>query len=208
MQLDDFYIGILQISLLDAIVIGAAAGMIAATCFAIKLKRRESDHITWLLGGVAATIFGTIIGYYTMNTVGYVVAWSGSPIQGLAGTDLLDWETALIALYAPSQMHAAGFAMIGALLGIGLGYGIGARPEDTSRLGNLIATFGVIAIVAGLLFMFLPSFITLSSDTAFLYLLLLNGLLVLGYGIRYVVNQMRGDSPPEYEPSQPEELIV
>ncbi|MBE0526718.1 hypothetical protein E4H12_08255 [Candidatus Thorarchaeota archaeon] len=208
MQLDDFYIGILQISLLDAIAIGAAAGMIAATCFGFKLKRRESDHITWLLGGAAATIFGTIIGYCVMNLVGYVVIWTGSPIQGLAGTDLLDWETTLVALYAPYQMHAAGFALVGALLGIGLGYGIGERPEDTSRLGNLIATFGVIAIVAGLLFMFLPSFITLPSDTAFLYLLLLNGLLVLGYGIRYLVNRPRGESPPEYTSSQPEELIM
>ncbi|MHA1289819.1 MAG: hypothetical protein ACTSPB_20760 [Candidatus Thorarchaeota archaeon] len=210
MQLDQFYLNLIQITLLDAIVIGAGAAMLAGAFFGIKLKRQNSSTLTWLFGGAAGIAFGTIFGYYIMNTVGYIVAWSGSTIHGLTGTDLLEWTDAMATSYAPYQMQAAGFAMMGVLFGIGWGYGIGARPDDTSLVGNLITTLGVIAIVMGLLFMLLPSFVTYAYDTAFLYLLLLNGLIVLGYGMMFMAGQMRGgspDSPTEYEPSKPEELI-
>lgn len=214
MQLDQFYLGIIQITLLDAIAIGAGAAMLAGTFFGIKLKRQESSTFTWLFGGAAGIAFGTLFGYYIMNTVGYIVAWSGSTIHGLTGADLLEWTSTMATSYAPYQMQAAGFAMMGVLFGIGWGYGIGARPADTSIVGNLIATLGVIAIVLGLMFMLLPSFITIAYDTAFIYLLLLNGLIVLGYGIMIVANQMKGDSPdsPSVEETSeregPEELIV
>jgi len=208
MQLDQFYTGIIQITLFDALVIGAAAAMLVGTFFGIKLKRQESGSSTWLFGGAAGIAFGTIFGYYIMNTVGYIVAWSGSSIHGLTGSDLLEWTDTMVAFFAPYQMQAAGFAMMGVLFGIGWGFGIGARPDDTSVIGNLITTLGVVAIVVGLLLMMMPGFLTLSYDTAFLYLLLFNGLIVLCYGIGFMVKQTHGDSPSEFEPSQPEELIV
>jgi len=202
MQLDPFYLGIIPITLLDAIAIGAGAAMLIGTFFGIKLKRQDSSIYTWLFGGAAGIAFGTLFGYYIMNTVGSIVAWSGSAIHGLTGADLLEWTSTLAASYAPYQMQAAGFAMMGVLFGIGWGYGIGARTDDTSLVGTLIATLGVIAIVMGLLFMLLPSFITIAYDTAFLYLLLLNGLIVLGYGIKFIANEMR------YAPSESEIPVV
>ena len=208
MQLDQFYLSILQMTLIDAIAIGAGAGMLASTYFGIKLKRQESGGFSWLLGGTLATVFGTIFGYYIMNTVGFIVAWSGSSVQGLAGADFTEWVDTMAALFAPVQIQAAGFAMLGALFGIGWGYGIGARPDDTSKLGNLIATLGVIAIVMGLLFMLLPGFITLAVADALWYLVLFNGLILLCYGIGAVMNQRRDDSSSEYVKSAVEELIV
>ncbi len=151
MQLDQFYLSILQMTLIDALALGAGAAMLASTFLGIKLKRMDIDAFSWLLGGIVAIVFGTIFGYYIMNTVGYIVAWSGSPVQGLTGTDLTDWTGTLAALFAPYQMQAVGLAVMGALFGIGWGYGIGARPEDNSLLGNLITTLGVIAIFVGLL---------------------------------------------------------
>lgn len=210
MQLDQFYLSIISITLLDAIAIGAGAAMLAGTFFGIKLKRQNSSVTTWLFGGAGGIAFGTIFGYYIMNTVGFLVAWSGSTVHGLTGADLTEWTGTIATEFAPLQMQAAGFAMMGVLFGIGWGYGIGARPADTSIVGNLITTLGVIAIVMGLQFMLLPSFITIAYDTAFLYLLLFNGLIVLGYGIMFVANQMRRDSPPKEEISEregPEELI-
>ncbi|MGY5858505.1 MAG: hypothetical protein RTU63_03985 [Candidatus Thorarchaeota archaeon] len=213
MQLDQFYIGIIQLTLYDALAIGAGAAMLVGTFFGIKLKRQESGTFPWLFGGAAGITFGTIFGYYIMNTVGYIVAMSGSSIHSLAGTDLLEWTETIALFFAPYQMHAAGFAMIGVLFGLGWGHGIGSRPADTSLVGNLIATLGIVAIVAGFLLTLSPGFLVLPYDTAFLYLLLVNGLIVLGYGIRFVANQMKGDSPdspPEEETSEregPEELI-
>ncbi|TFH05841.1 MAG: hypothetical protein E4H14_11930 [Candidatus Thorarchaeota archaeon] len=208
MQLDQFYLSIIQMTLIDAIALGAGAGMLACTYFGINLRRKESDGFSWLIGGTFAIIFGTIFGYYVMNTVGFIVTWSGSSIQGLAGADLTEWADTIAALFAPVQMQAAGFAMMGALFGVGWGYGIGARPDDTSKLGNLIATLGVTAILMGLLFMLLPSFITYTYDVAFMYLLLFNGLILLCYGIGAVMNQRQDDSSSEYVKSAVEELIV
>jgi len=208
MQLDQFYLSIIQITLIDAIAIGAGAGMLLCTYFGIMIKRRESEAFSWMVGGTAAIIAGTIFGYIVMNAVGSLVAWSGSSIQGLAGADLTEWVDSIAAIFAPLQMQATGFALMGALFGIGFGYGVGSQPEDTSKLGNLIATLGVIAVVMGLMFMLLPSFVNLAAADAFLYLAMINGLIVLGYGIRFIVTHMRGDSPSEYEPSAVEELIV
>ncbi len=208
MQLDQFYLTIIQITLIDALAIGAGAGMLASTYFGIKLKRHESGEFSWLLGGTAAIAFGTIFGYFIMNTVGFIVAWSGSPIHGLAGADLTEWTDTMAALFAPVQIQAAGLAMMGALFGVGWGYGIGSRPDDTSKLGNLIATLGVSAIVMGLLFIMLPSFVTLAATDALWYLAVVNGLILLSYGIRVAMNHFRGDSPSESEESTVEELIV
>lgn len=105
-------------------------------------------------------------------------------------------------------MQAAGFAMMGAIFGIGWGYGIGTRPDDTSLLGNIIATLGVIAILAGMTLSILPAFISLSWDTAFLYLVLINGLILLCYGIASTVNQLRVASPPEPEVIEKDELML
>ena len=208
MQLDQFYLSIIQITLLDAIAIGAAAGLLVSTYFGIKLKRQESGVFSWMLGGTIAIVFGTILGWLAMNTVGYAAAWSGSPIQGLGGADLTEWNNTLAAFFAPYQMQAAGFAMMGAIFGIGWGYGIGARPDDTSLLGNIIATLGVIAILAGMTLSILPAFISLLWDTAFLYLVLINGLILLCYGIASTVNQLRVASPPEPEVTEKDELMV
>ncbi|MHA1864127.1 MAG: hypothetical protein ACTSWA_10200 [Candidatus Thorarchaeota archaeon] len=210
MQLDQFYISIIQITLMDAIAIGAAAGFLVSTYFGIKLKRKDSNAFSWVLGGAAASIMGAILGLLTMNAVGYFAAWSGSPIQGLVGADLTEWSGTIAAFFAPYQMQSAGFALMGALFGIGWGYGIGSRPDDTSLTGNIIAISSVIAFLGGFILTMLPGFITLSYDIAFLYLLLFNGLILACYGIGFVVNQMRDDapdSPREYEPSKPEELI-
>ncbi|MGY5871270.1 MAG: hypothetical protein RTV72_03405 [Candidatus Thorarchaeota archaeon] len=195
MQLDNFYINIIQITLLDAITIGAAAGMLATTIFGLKLKRQESNTIQWLIGGTIASIIGTVFGYCIMNAIGFLTAWAGSPIHGLAGADLIEWTDTITANFAPYQMHAAGFALFGALLGIGWGYGIGGRPDDTSKLGNLIATLGAIAIIAGLLLTLMPSIISLSDTLAFLYLVMFNGLVVLCYGIIYLGIRWGYDTP-------------
>ena len=206
MQLDQFYLDILQITLYDAIVIGTGAAMLVGTFFGIKLKRQESSIFTWLFGGAAGITFGTIFGYYIMNVVGYIVAWSGSTVHSLTGADLLEWTDTMAANFAPYQMHAAGFAMIGVLFGLGWGYGIGSRPADTAIIGNLIATLGVIAIVIGLILTIIPGFLAMPYDTAFLYILLFNGLLVIGYGMMFVVNQMKGDTSTETEIPTVEEL--
>ncbi|MFW9843724.1 MAG: hypothetical protein ACFFEV_04045 [Candidatus Thorarchaeota archaeon] len=208
MQLGQFYLDILQITLIDAIVLGAGAGMLASTYFGIKLKRVESGGYSWLLGGTAAVIFGTFFGYYIMNTVGFIVAWSGSSIQGLAGADLIEWTDTMATAFAGVQTQAAGFAVMGSLFGMGLGYGIASRPDDTSLLGNVIATLGIIAIVMGLLFMMLPSFITLPTADAFGYLLTFNVLILLCYGIGAMMIHFRKDTPSESKESTVEELIV
>ncbi len=207
MQLDQFYISIIQITLMDAIVIGAGAGFLFSTYFGIKLKRNDSPAFAWLLGGAVVIIIGTIVGLFTMNAVGYVAAWAGSPFQGLQGADLIEWSDTIAAVFAPYQMQAAGFAMMGALFGIGWGYGIGGRTDDTFVVGNLIATLSVFAIFGGLMLTMLPGLLTLSYDTAFLYLGLFNVLILLCYGIAYVVNPRRVD-PPVREGSEVEELIV
>jgi len=208
MQLDQFYISIIQITLMDAIAIGASVGFLFSTYFGIKLKRKESTTLSWLLGGAAGIIIGTILGLIAMNAVGYVTIWNGSSLLGLQGADLTEWSDTIAAFYAPYQMQAAGFAMMGALFGIGWGYGIGARPDDTSVVGNIIATSAIIAMFGGFLLMMLPGVLTLSYDTAFLYLGLFNGLIALCYGIAYVANQARIDPPMESEGSEVEELIV
>lgn len=207
MQLDQFYISIIQLTLIDALAIGAGAGMLVSTIFGIKLKRQESSAFSWMLGGTASIIFGSIIGYYIMNTVGFIVVWSGSPIQGLAGADLIEWADTIAALFAPVQMEAAWLAMMGAIFGIGWGFGIGSRPDDTSLLGNIIATLGVIAIFMGLLFMMLPSFVTLATADAFAYLMTFNVLILLCYGIGAMMIHFRKDSPSESEERVVEELI-
>jgi hypothetical protein len=208
MQLDQFYISIIQITLMDAIVIGAGAGFIFSTYFGIKLKRNDSPAFAWLLGGAVVIIIGTIVGLFTMNAVGYVAAWTGSPFQGLQGADLIEWSDTIAAVFAPYQMQAAGFAMMGALFGIGWGYGIGGRPDDTYVVGNFIATLSVFTIFGGLLLTMLPGLLTLSYDTAFQYLLLFNGFILLCYGIAAFVDQSRDDSPSESVGSDVEELIV
>ncbi len=193
---------------MDAIVIGAGAGFLFSTYFGIKLKRNDSPAFAWLLGGAVVIIIGTIVGLFTMNAVGYVAAWAGSPFQGLQGAELIEWSDTIAAVFAPYQMQAAGFAMMGALFGIGWGYGIGGRTDDTFVVGNLIATLSVFAIFGGLMLTMLPGLLTLSYDTAFLYLGLFNVLILLCYGIAYVVNQRRVDPPMESEGSEVEELIV
>ena len=208
MQLDQFYISIIQMTLIDALALGAGAGMLASTLVGIKLNRQESGAFSWMLGGTAAIIFGSIFGYYIMNAVGFIVAWSGSSIQGLAGADLIEWAATLAAQFGLAQMQAAGLAVMGALIGIGWGFGIGSRPDDTSKLGNTIATLGVIAIFMGLLFMMLPSFVTLSTADAFGYLVTFNVLILLCYGIGAMMIHFRKDSPSESEESKVEELIV
>ncbi len=207
MQLDQFYISIIQLTLIDALAIGAGAGMLVSTIFGIKLKRQERGAFSWMLGGTASIIFGSILGYYIMNTVGFIAAWSGSSIQGLAGADLIEWADTITVLFAPVQMQAAGLAVMGALFGIGWGFGIGSRPDDTSKLGNIIATLGVIAIVMGLLFMMLPGFVTLTTADAFGYLVAFNVLILLCYGIRAMMIHFRKDSPSESEERVVEELI-
>ncbi len=187
--------------------IGAGAGFLFSTYFGIKLKRNDSPAFAWLLGGAVVIIIGTIVGLFTMNAVGYVAAWAGSPFQGLQGADLIEWSDTIAAVFAPYQMQAAGFAMMGALFGIGWGYGIGGRTDDTFVVGNLIATLSVFAIFGGLMLTMLPGLLTLSYDTAFLYLGLFNVLILLCYGIAYVVNPRRVD-PPVREGSEVEELIV
>ena len=208
MQLDQFYISIIQITLMDAIAIGAGAGFLVSTYFGIKLKRKDSNAFSWLFGIAAAIIIGTILGLFTMNAVGYITVWNGSSLLGLQGADLIEWSDTIAAAYAPYQMQAAGFAMMGTLFGIGWGYGIGGRTDDTSVVGNIVATSAIIALFGGFLLTMLPGLLTLSYDTAFLYLLLFNGLIALCYGIGYVVNQSRVDSPPESGVSNVEELIV
>ncbi|MCK4568533.1 MAG: hypothetical protein KAU48_14595, partial [Candidatus Thorarchaeota archaeon] len=204
MQLDQFYISVIQITLMDAIAIGAGAGFLASTYFGIKLKRKDSNAFAWLFGGTAAIIIGTILGLITMNAVGYITVWNGSSLLGLQGADLTEWSDTIAAIYAPYQMQAAGFAMMGTLLGIGWGHGIGVRPDDTSLLGNIIATLAIIAMFGGFLLTMLPGVLTLSYDTAFLYLGLFNVLILLYYGIAYVVNQARVDVPIEGEESEVE----
>ncbi len=188
--------------------IGAGAGFIFSTYFGIKLKRNDSPAFAWLLGGAVVIIIGTIVGLFTMNAVGYVAAWTGSPFQGLQGADLIEWSDTIAAVFAPYQMQAAGFAMMGALFGIGWGYGIGGRPDDTYVVGNFIATLSVFTIFGGLLLTMLPGLLTLSYDTAFQYLLLFNGFILLCYGIAAFVDQSRDDSPSESVGSDVEELIV
>ena len=192
---------------MDAIAIGAGAGFLFSTYFGIKLKRNDSPAFAWLLGGAVVIIIGTILGLITMNAVGYVAAWAGSPFQGLQGADLIEWSDTIAAVFAPYQMQAAGFAMMGTLFGIGWGYGIGARTDDTSVVGNIIATSAIIAMFGGFLLTMLPGVLTLSTDVAFLYLGLFNGFILLCYGIAYVVNQRRVDSPTESEESEVEVIV-
>ncbi len=195
-------------TLMDAIAIGAGAGFLVSTYFGIKLKRKDSNTFSWLFGGTAAIIIGTILGLIAMNAVGYITVWNGSSLLGLQGADLTEWSDTIAAIYAPYQMQAAGFAMMGTLLGIGWGHGIGVRPDDTSVVGNIIATSAIIVMFGGFLLTMLPGIFTLSYDTAFLYLGLFNVLILLCYGIAYVVNQRRVDPPMESEGSEVEELIV
>ena len=208
MQLDQFYLSILQMTLIDALALGAGAAMLASTFLGIKLKRMDIDAFSWLLGGIVAIVFGTIFGYYIMNTVGYIIAWSGSPIQGLTGTDLTEWTGTLAALFAPYQMQAAKLALIGSLFGIGWGIGIGARPEDNSLLGNLLTTLGVIAIFMGLLFTILQTFVSLPYAVADLYLNLFIGLVLLCYGIGGVLNHYREDTVEAVLESIEDELVA
>lgn len=208
MQLDVFYVSLISVTFLDAIAFGSAAALLVTTLFGLKLKRQSSGEFSWLIGGLIGIIIGTGLGWFVMNAIGFVAVWSGSPCFGLQGADLTEWTVSLNTLFAQYQMHAVGIAMIGALFGIGWGYGVGAKPDDTSLLGNLIATIGVVAILIGMELTFLQTFVTYTNDVAFLYLFLVNGLILLGYGIMFVVNQRRMDSSNEYEPSKPEELIV
>ena len=194
MQLDQFYLTIIQMSLHDAISLGAAAALLVGTFFGIKLKRHNVNTFQWLSGGGAGLVFGTIFGTYIMNFIGQIVALSGSLVYGLTGADLTEWGDTIATIYTPYQMHAAGFALLGVLLGIGWGYGIGGRPEDTSVIGNLIATVGLLAIVGGLICTTLTSFLVLAYETAFLYLAILNGLILVGYAIGFMMNQRRGRS--------------
>lgn len=208
MQLDQFYISVIPITLMDAIAIGAGAGFLVSTFFGIKMKRKDSNAFSWLLGGAAAIILGTILGLITMNAVGYITVWNGSSLLGLQGADLIEWSDTIAAIYALYQMQAAGFAMMGTLLGIGWGHGIGSRPDDTSLLGNITATLAIIAMFGGFLLTMLPGVLTLSTDVVFLYLGLFNVLILLCYGIAYVVNPRRVDSPTESGEPEVEELIV
>ncbi len=202
MQLGQYYLDIIRITGMDAIVLGAGAGLLVATYFGMRLRRENGGTISNSVYGVAGVILGTLFGYFAMNAVGYFVALSGTPFHGLLGSDLIEWRSNTSLVFTRYQVHAVGFAMVGSWFGLGWGYGI--RPDETSLFGNIIATLGVFALLGGLLLMIMPQFLSLPPS----YLTVINGIFVLCYVIALRFTKTSTDSSLEPENSEKEEPIA
>jgi hypothetical protein len=202
MQLGGYYTEIIRITLMDAIVLGAGAGLLVATYFGMKARKRGVTLPNLFIPyGIVGVILGTLVGYVCMNVVGYFVAFSGSPFHGLSGADLIEWNNFTSSRFTQYQFHAIGFAMFGSWLGSGWGYSI--RPDETSRLGNIIATLGVFGLLGGLLLMIMPRFLYSSPNS----LTLLNVLILLCYTITLLYSEKGVDSTQQSDDSGREQMI-
>jgi hypothetical protein len=201
MQLGEYYTDMIRISLMDSIVIGAAAGLLVATYFGTKIRRERGSTFSDSSYGIAGIILGTLFGYLCMIAVGYFVALSGSPFHGFSGVDLIEWNNSTSIAFTQYQLHAIGFAMLGSWFGIGWGYSI--RTEDASLIGNVFASLGLIGLLGGFMLAIMPSFLLSSPNT----LTLLNALVGLCYAIALLFNEQRINSLQQPDDSKIEEMI-
>lgn len=164
MQLDAFFMGLIQVSLLDGLALALGAAFIIATICGIVLTRRTGLNITWGLGTIASLIIGVISGLAVMAFVGFLAIWAGSGIHGLSGADLNNWTEITSTAFGSSQIQGIILAYVGALAGIAMGYGIAIRPkEEATRFGIGFSILGVCALAIGFTLTMLPTILTLST---------------------------------------------
>ncbi|MFW9770084.1 MAG: hypothetical protein ACFFF9_09845 [Candidatus Thorarchaeota archaeon] len=202
MNLSGYYTAIIRITLMDAIVLGAGAGLLVAAYLGMKARQRNITFRNLFKSyGIAGAILGTLTGYICMNIVGYFVAFSGSPFHGLSGVDLIEWNNFTSSIFTQYQFHAIGFALFGSLLGNGWGYSI--RPEETSRSGNTFATLGIFGLLGGLSLMIMPTVLYSSPNI----LTLLNVLVLLCYANALLYSEKVFIFSPQPDDSGGEQII-
>ena len=150
-QLDGFFIEIIRVTFLDAIIIGMMAGLIVSAVYGIKLGRHKSTaSIRWVFGGVLALAIATAVGWIITQSIGQVIAWAGEGIHGLEGPELRHWRDLVSAMLATYQMEAVVFSLVGALLGVGWGYGVGIEPQGKASAGGIVlSTLAICVFIAG-----------------------------------------------------------
>ena len=150
-QLDGFFIEIIRVTFLDAIIIGMMAGLIVSAVYGIKLGRHKSTaSISWVFGGVLALAIATAVGWVVIQLIGQVVVWTGEGIHGLEGLELGHWRNLVSAMFATYQMEAVVFSLVGALLGVSWGYGVGIEPRGEASAGGIaLSTLAICVCIAG-----------------------------------------------------------
>jgi len=180
MQLNAFFMNLIQISILDGIALAVGAAFIIAALCGIFLARRMDLNITWGLGTIASLIIGVVVGIVVMTSFGYYFVWSGSNCYGLSGSDLTNWTSLISAEFGSYQLQTLALAFIGALAGYDMGYVLMTTPrEGTTRFGILISVLGVSMLAIGITLtmlqglLLLPLVLFYSLDVVFAVLFIL-----------------------------------
>jgi len=181
MQLDTFYVGLIQTSLFDGLVLGLGVALFVASVLGIIMTRRYSLGVTWSLSAIALIIIGIASGYLFMTFTGIMTSWAGTGIHNLSGAVLTDWTSLVATMFGTYQDYALVLSYIGAILGLGMGYGTGILPkEEFTTFGTFISILGVGALAIGLTLAFLPFLITQSISILYLFSAMIT-LLFVGY---------------------------
>ncbi|TFG29689.1 hypothetical protein EU527_15520 [Candidatus Thorarchaeota archaeon] len=168
MQLDTFFMNLIQVSLLDGLALGLGGAFIVTSFCALILTRRMGVSITRGLGAIASLVIGIISGFLVMNSIGLFATWTGSAIHGLSGTDLVSWTSLVSSTFSSYQSQAIALSYLGSLGGLGMGYGVGIRPKDeATTFGTVFSMLGVCALAIGFTLVMLPTILALSTILLF-----------------------------------------
>lgn len=171
MQLDTFYMGLIQVSLLDGLALGLGCAFIITSICGLIITRRMDMSIIWVIGAILSLVIGVISGFLIMNLTEYIAVWSGSAFLGLSGSDLSSWANTIYSAFISYPYHGLTLWYIGSLAGFGMGYGIGVHPkEESTTFGVIFSILGICGLAIGLALALLPGILTLSTD--FLYILI------------------------------------
>ncbi|TFG33495.1 hypothetical protein EU527_08060 [Candidatus Thorarchaeota archaeon] len=196
MQLDAFFMELIQVSLFDGIAIGLGSAFIV-TCFcALLLTRKMSISITWSVAAIATILIGTLSGFLVMNSIGFFAVWSGSAIHGLSGDDLISWTSTIASTFNSYQIQVISLSYLGSLAGLAMGYGIGIPQKYKFTIsGTIFSILGVSALLIGFTLIMLPT--VLNLDVILLYVIIgLLSLLFLLFWLKY--QRMKTDEDLEY----------
>ena len=180
MQLNAFFMNLVQISILDGIALAVGAAFILAALCGIILARRTDLNITWGLGTIASLIIGAVLGFVVMTFFGYYFVWSGSNCYGLSGSDLANWTSLISTEFDSYPLQSLALSFIGALAGYAMGYVLVTTPkEGITPFGILISILGVAMLAIGISLTMMPGLLLLplvlfySFDVVFAVLFIL-----------------------------------
>jgi hypothetical protein len=163
-----FLSSIISTALLDGLVLGLGGSFILSSVCGVYITRRRPSNVTWAFGGILALITSTISGLIVYFFIGLVTFWAGPAVHGLSGTDLNLWNSLVSTLFSINQYLAIMSSYMGAIAGLGMGYGIGVRPrEEATTFGVVWAVLAVFILLTGLAFIFLQTVLAGNIDVLY-----------------------------------------